>query len=351
MAESAIVRSRSPRRAEGSGALHPGLNLNPETLNALRALAAANPELLGLPVAAANPNVPVAEDQNAAVNADVVVAENANANEAAAGVNPNRNPLLVNVDEPGVELSLPKNKTFAFEVIPNANAAAAGDEPDLEVIRNVNAAGAGVNPNANAAGAGVNPNVNAVNPNVDAAGAGVNPNRNPLLLNVAAAGDEPNLEVTEPWRGNAGDWENHYKSEFLAGDLFDQARQMGVISRDQRQAAGQLKRELVTNQDALRNAPLYGRFKHWKNWMLWKKGEWARAEFGLDQHPANQVGIFYSYISCQNNRYPWSQKQAQMLNGVCTRLRIDVNEFMARVDGDLLPEWGGGPTADLSPIR
>lgn len=108
----------------------------------------------------------------------------------------------------------------------NVVVAAAAANPNPAVVPVVPAAAAAVNPNlANqeADVAQVIAGVNAVG-GQPAQGAGAN---------AVVPGGQPEVGqeflLTHPWRGNVGDWEGKYKTQFLDTQEFDNARTVGVL--------------------------------------------------------------------------------------------------------------------------
>eukprot|EP00392_Amoebophrya_sp_AT5.2_P018806 g19435.t1 len=189
----------------------------------------------------------------------------------------------------------------------NVVVAAAAANIAAPVVPVVPAAAAAVNPNlANqeADVAQVIAGVNAVG-GQPAQGAGAN---------AVVPGGQPEvgqeLLLTHPWRGNVGDWEGKYKTQFLDTQEFDNARTVG--SR-----------------------------------VVWQT---LKQDFFLDNVRGN-IGIMASYVCCMMNRFDWTQKQADLLTRVCQRHQIVLEDFQGRVNELVIPEYDGQNNAELSPIR
>eukprot|EP00392_Amoebophrya_sp_AT5.2_P018206 g18692.t1 len=171
-------------------------------------------------------------------------------------------------------------------------------------------------------------------------------------LAEAAAGADPgeeNLIETHPWRGNVNNWQDDYKEHFIMPELFNEMRTAGLITANERQAAGRLQMEFRANERALLEAAEYGKYKHFLIHRKYDLYIEFRRDFQLANVRQNHT-IMWSYVCCVMNRFDWTEKQERLLVQVCNRVHVDINELRARTHAALIPEWNEGDR-DLSPIR
>eukprot|EP00392_Amoebophrya_sp_AT5.2_P018497 g19054.t1 len=204
------------------------------------------------------------------------------------------------------------------------------------------AANAAVEPvvNAPAANAAANVPIPAVGQHINVpvvpAGQPINPEEAELMRN-------------EPWRGNVGEWEEKYLT-CLSGEMYNDARTWGAITRDDRRTAFECKQGLVFNPNFLRELPLYGRYKHMLIYKCFETAEATITTFNLNRQRLAQYGIVFSLICVKQHRYGWNDKQDGLLGRVARNLGTTTAELKDIARQYTIPAWEGG-NGDLSDLE